>query len=199
MEYQRNQHNPRDAKGCPKPKHFAQWIWRGHNGEKAKNDQPMSPNKTRVWIKGVIICAWIIAGVLTLNILLTAIAIAIAYTRDDAQSFAFASLYTGKCSVAKGWSIGLHVVINILSTALLGASNYCMQCLASPSRAEVDDMHRRSKWLSIGISNIFDLLLFKTGRCRMLGSILLITSLPIHLMLVQSRLIFVTSLMVSLD
>ncbi|KAF1995938.1 hypothetical protein P154DRAFT_473400 [Amniculicola lignicola CBS 123094] len=40
--------------------------------------------------------------------------------------------------------------INILSTALLAGSNYCMQCLSSPTRAEVDAVHARGSYLNIG-------------------------------------------------
>lgn len=190
MRYRNIQHSTGDAKESPKPtSRLKQWPWSRYDKEKAKKDQPTSSNNSRDWIKGVVICAWIIAVVLTLNIILTIIAAALVYTKNSAQGFAFASLYTGKCSVAKGWSTGLHVVINILSTAMLGASNYCMQCLASPSRAEVDDAHRQRTWLSIGVPNIFDLLLYKKGKRRLLGFILLITSLPIHLMFVLQRFI----------
>lgn len=37
-------------------------------------------------------------------------------------------LYEGPCVKVKGLDIGLHFVINILSTVLLAASNYCMVC-----------------------------------------------------------------------
>ncbi|KAL4807026.1 hypothetical protein BDV18DRAFT_159248 [Aspergillus unguis] len=64
---------------------------------------------------------------------------------------------------------------------MLAASNYSMQCLAAPSRAEVDEAHQRKGWLSIGVPNIGGLLLFGSGRRRRLGFCLLVTSLPIHL------------------
>lgn len=35
-------------------------------------------------------------------------------------------LHEGDCDRVKQLSVGLHLVINILSTILLGASNYCM-------------------------------------------------------------------------
>lgn len=38
-------------------------------------------------------------------------------------------LYEGSCSKVKRLGIGLHFVINILSTVLLAASNYCMVCI----------------------------------------------------------------------
>ncbi|KAJ5150526.1 uncharacterized protein N7500_010715 [Penicillium coprophilum] len=135
----------------------------------------------RRWIKGVVLCSRIVGGVLALNIILTVIAAGLAYSGDSEETFSFASLYTGKCSTSKNWTTGLHLLINILSTALLGASNYCMQCLAAPSREQVDKAHSQKTWIRIGVPNIMDLLRYQTGKRRILGSILLITSLPIHL------------------
>ncbi|KAI9375881.1 hypothetical protein BJX61DRAFT_539336 [Aspergillus egyptiacus] len=138
-------------------------------------------NSNRQWIKGVRLCAWIATGVLFVNIILTAVAAAIAYLANEADGFVSVPVYRGKCSTSKRWTTGLHFLINVLSTTILAASNYCLQCLASPSRAEVDNAHRKRRWLSIGIPNIAGLLLFGKGRRRPLGLILLLTSLPIHL------------------
>ncbi|RMZ45943.1 hypothetical protein CA14_005502 [Aspergillus flavus] len=43
-------------------------------------------------------------------------------------------LYAGDCKKVRNAGIGFHLMINILSTALLGASNYCMQVLGAPTR-----------------------------------------------------------------
>lgn len=152
---------------------------------KAEADPPSSKQRSRLWTKGVVICSWVIGGVLALNIVLTIIAAGLSYSKNSAQGFSFASLYSGKCAVAKNWTTGVHLLINVLSTAMLGASNYCMQCLASPSRAQVDEAHCRKTWVGIGVPNIMSLLRHQRGRRRFLGCILLITSLPIHLMFVM--------------
>ncbi|KAL4864910.1 hypothetical protein BDV12DRAFT_158142 [Aspergillus spectabilis] len=160
-----------------KPKHLSHLTsWRSFTA-KITSDSPTS----RDWIKGVVICSWIIGSVLTLNIIFTIIAAGIAYSKNGETDFDFASLYMGKCSVAKNWTTGLHLVINILSTAMLGASNYCMQCLASPSRAQVDEAHQKRTWVKIGIPNLWNLLRWQRGKRQLLGWMLFITSLPIHL------------------
>ncbi|KAL4924604.1 uncharacterized protein BDV17DRAFT_295240 [Aspergillus undulatus] len=146
----------------------------------AENDEPRSLHG-RDWIKGVVVCSWIMGTVLSLNIILTVIAAGIAYSKNNETDFPFASLHTGSCSVTKKWTTGLHLVINVLSTAMLGTSNYCMQCLASPSRAEVDDAHSKRLWLRIGIPNIWHLLRRQRGRRQSLGWLLMVTSFPIHL------------------
>ncbi|KAL2848856.1 hypothetical protein BJY01DRAFT_246232 [Aspergillus pseudoustus] len=136
---------------------------------------------TRRWIKGVMLCTWIVLAVLLANSLLTIIAAAVAYSKEKGQGFGYATLYQGRCSVAKNWTTGIHLLINILSTIILGASNYCLQCLSAPSRSEVDKAHAKRTWLNIGVSSIFDLLVHGRGRRRYLAFTLLATSLPIHL------------------
>ncbi|PKY04081.1 hypothetical protein P168DRAFT_236422 [Aspergillus campestris IBT 28561] len=136
---------------------------------------------SRKWIKGVVLCSWVIAAVLVANIILTVAAVVVAYSKNNEKRFSVASLYMGNCSVAKNSTTGVHLVINILSTAMLGASNYCLQCLASPSRSEVDEAHGQKTWLQIGVPNIVSLLRNQRGRRWYLGAVLLTTSLPIHL------------------
>lgn len=90
-------------------------------------------------------------------------------------------LYDGQCDTTKKINIGVHLLINILSTVLLGASNYCMQCVSAPTRAEVDQAHANFKWVDIGIPSIRNL-----GRVRRLRVyiwlILGLSSLPLHLL-----------------
>ncbi|KAJ5240576.1 uncharacterized protein N7469_002167 [Penicillium citrinum] len=171
-----------ETDGIPKflPISLTSWLWDPSKTNTELADGQNSSH-SRDWTKGVIICAWVEAAVLFLNILLTITAVGIAYSGRSQAGFSFASLLTGKCSTAKNWTSGLHLIINILSTAMLGASNYCMQCLASPSRSQVDEAHEKQVWLRIGAPNIWDLLRRQRGKRQLLGWILFLTSLPIHL------------------
>ncbi|PYI03206.1 hypothetical protein BO78DRAFT_410014 [Aspergillus sclerotiicarbonarius CBS 121057] len=91
-----------------------------------------------------------------------------------------ATIYEGSCSRAKAWTTGLHLLINVLSTIVLGASSYCMQCLTAPSRTEVDRAHEERVWLHIGVASPRNLAW--AGRFRVvLWLLLAATSLPIHL------------------
>ena len=65
--------------------------------------------------------------------------------------------YEGSCVKMKKISAWCHLVINIFSTLLLGASNNCMQCLVCPTRAEIDFANSRETWLDIGVPSIRDL------------------------------------------
>jgi hypothetical protein len=106
---------------------------------------------------------------------------AFAIRKHSDTSFTSAVLYEGRCTVPKGWVSGLHLIINILSTGLLSASNYCMQHLNAPSRQDVDRAHENRTWLSIGVQNFRNLLVVGRKQATLWG-LLLITSLPIHLL-----------------
>lgn len=101
--------------------------------------------------------------------------------KAEDQSFFPAILYHGKCSTSKNWVRGLLFLINTLSTIMLAASNYCMQCSSSPSREDVDNAHIQQRCLHIGVHSIKNLRVVGWRRC-ILWILLLVTSLPIHLM-----------------
>ncbi len=90
-------------------------------------------------------------------------------------------LYDGNCDTTKKVNIGIHVLINILSTILLGASNYCMQCMSAPTRAEVDRAHAKFRWVDIGIPSIRNLIRVR-GLRVFLWLLLGLSSLPLHLL-----------------
>ena len=78
-------------------------------------------------------------------------------------------------------NVGLHLAINALSTVLLSASNYCMQCFSAPTRKEIDRAHAKRKWLEVGVmsfSNIFNI----HWKRSMLWAFLALSSLPLHLL-----------------
>ncbi|KAJ5155144.1 hypothetical protein N7492_007947 [Penicillium capsulatum] len=104
------------------------------------------------WIYGALFCTIEAASILVLNLILFLVAVHEGYNgsipgKDNIVSI---PIYEGKCTVANRWSTGLHVIINILSTWLLAASNYVMQCLNAPSRADLDRAHAQGRWLYVG-------------------------------------------------
>lgn len=136
------------------------------------------------WIKGALLCVWGSGAILCLNIVLAVIAIGIAYSKSSGDTyFTYAELYRGDCSRTNGWTTGMHLVINVLSTALLAASNYVMQCLSALSRADVDRTHSKRKWLDIGIFSWRNFSAMD-GKRKTLCFLLFVSSLPIHMMFV---------------
>lgn len=97
------------------------------------------------------------------------------------------NLYEGDCDRVKALNSAAHVLINILSTILFSASNYCMQCLSAPTRSAVDKAHMQSVWLDIGIPSMRNLGHIKRQDLT-LWLLLALTSLPLHLLYVLHRL-----------
>ncbi|CAI6340112.1 unnamed protein product [Periconia digitata] len=77
-------------------------------------------------------------------------------------------------------SSAIHIVINVLSTLLLSASNYTMQVLSSPTRAEVDKRHRKAQWFDIGVLSVHNLTQITMKRST-LCAVLVLSSVPLHL------------------
>ncbi|KAK4234231.1 hypothetical protein C8A03DRAFT_38010 [Achaetomium macrosporum] len=85
------------------------------------------------------------------------------------------------CSTAKNINTGIHVLINVLSTILLAGSNYCMQCLSAPTREQIDEAHRQSRWVDVGVQSIRNLLYITSPGNKLLWVLLSLSSLPLHL------------------
>lgn len=91
------------------------------------------------------------------------------------------TLDDGDAEPMKKLGLTYHVLINILSTALLTSSNYCMQILSAPSREELDVAHAQKTWLDIGIIS-FRNLAYIDRRRMIFWCMLGLTSFPLHLL-----------------
>ncbi|KAL8685755.1 MAG: hypothetical protein Q9218_007560 [Villophora microphyllina] len=129
----------------------------------------------RGWHAGTITCAVTVCIVLLVNLILTIWA-SVKYGIDGDLG----TVHEGSCHKTKNMSLWLHFAINVLGTALLSASNYCMQCLSSPTRKEVDRAHNRNIWLDIGVPSIRNLRHI-TRKRLLLWILLAISSIPLHL------------------
>ena len=90
-------------------------------------------------------------------------------------------IYEGSCSWVKNVDTAAHLLINALSTLLLGASNLCMQLLVAPTREEVDKAHLQKRWLDIGVPSWRNLKSISRIRCLM-WCVLGLSSVPLHFM-----------------
>ncbi|GAM90474.1 hypothetical protein ANO11243_085180 [Dothideomycetidae sp. 11243] len=148
----------------------------------------LEPRKSRShidgWRKGVYSGISATALVLLLNVSI------IAYVRAHYASDSGSSqLTSGDCSRVNRVKTGTHLVINLLATGLLSASNYAMQVLISPTRGEVDRAHAKRKWLDIGLPSLRNIPMISKWRL-LLWFGLVMSSLPLHL--VYNSVIFST-------
>jgi hypothetical protein len=123
---------------------------------RASLDRSTPSNRYKSWKRrhfsgykvGVSGGAVLVALVLLLNIAFTIVAV-VRYKIPAGMPL----LYQGSCERVNLISLWLHLLINLLSSALLSVSNYCMQILSAPTRAEVDDAQTKRDWLEIGLQS----------------------------------------------
>ncbi|KAK7947810.1 uncharacterized protein PG986_008696 [Apiospora aurea] len=115
-----------------------------------------------------------IAGIVVFCSLLVSI------SQPDSSLRSDTILFHGSCDYSRNLNIGLHLLINLVSSAVLASSNYFMQVLHAPSRHEINRAHRILSSLEIGIPSLKNLS-FLSGFKRCFWALLLISSLPIHL------------------
>lgn len=90
-------------------------------------------------------------------------------------------LYKGDCGTVRKLNLWLHLLISVLSTLMLSASNFCMQVQSAPSRADIDKAHEKGTWLDIGLHSPRNFIYIR-GWKRVSWAILGITSLPINML-----------------
>lgn len=125
---------------------------------------------------GVLCCAVVAAVVLIINLILTVWAVS-----NSGVQNGLGTLQDGSCKRTATLTFWIHLAINVLSTLLLGASNYSMQCLSSPTRNEIDKAHGQGIWLDIGVPSVRNLRRLSTIRI-VLWWLLAISSVPLHLL-----------------
>lgn len=136
--------------------------------------------KTTGWRFGVISCAASSILVFLINLILLIWA-------ESKNNFTSSDndgkkpIYDGDCEVVRKLNIGAHLLINVLSTMLLGASNYCMQCMSAPTRKEVDKAHSKGSFVDIGVQSVRNMDKI-SGKRMTLYLLLGLSSLPLHLL-----------------
>lgn len=88
-------------------------------------------------------------------------------------------MFTGDCTISGRSTKAIHLIINLLSSLLLGASNYCMQRLVAPTRKEIDLAHAQNKFLDISVPSTRNLLLISKHRVTV-WILLALSSMPLH-------------------
>jgi len=136
---------------------------------------PSDKHGHRLWRKSLLACAFLAALVLIANISLVGWASQLDTTEDGSYI-----AMRGNCNSVNKASLFSHLGINILSTLLLGASNYCMQITIAPSRTDLDDAHSKGRWLDIGVPSVRNLRCVSKLR-KFIWVMLCFSSLPLHL------------------
>ncbi|KAI2466422.1 hypothetical protein F4781DRAFT_434395 [Annulohypoxylon bovei var. microspora] len=125
----------------------------------------------------ILVCMLVIALALLLNLSLLLYVV----IRDNGFK-AYGDLYTENCDQMKTVDTLVHLAINILSSMVVAATNYCSQLLAAPTQAEVIRAHGKGDWLETGVPSFHNLLHGRiSGKRRLIWSVMMISSVPLHL------------------
>ncbi|XEV01153.1 hypothetical protein FSHL1_006440 [Fusarium sambucinum] len=89
-------------------------------------------------------------------------------------------LYEGDCMVSAKMNLWIHLTVNIIGTCILATSNFFMQSLVAPVRAEVDAAHKTGYWLEIGVPSLRNFR-FLRRRKIIYWSLFCLTSIPLQL------------------
>lgn len=136
---------------------------------------PSVTHSHRLWRKSLLACSALAALVLIINVSLIGWASQLDRTEDGSYM-----AMRGSCSNVNRANLFSHLGINILSTLILGASNYCMQITIAPSRTDLEEAHSKGRWLDIGVPSIRNLRYVSRWR-KLIWVLLCLSSLPLHL------------------
>jgi len=145
--------------------------------QKKRSTRIWDPSRAgwRTWIQVATIS---VGFIFVVNIIIT-----VAFAVRFGVLSGVATLMVGECGKVSSVDSWLHVLINILSSSLLAASNYVMQVLNAPSRAQLDRAHAQGKYLHIGIPS-FRNVMHVGWRQGVLWFLLAISTAPLHLLYV---------------
>jgi uncharacterized protein DUF6536 len=151
-----------------------------------QSPQTVSPDHNRTpshqfggWRAGILNGSIGAFAIFVINVALTIYSSIRAKEEDDTAGRKI--LFEGDCEEARKLDLGLHLLINMLSTLLLGASNYGMQCFSAPTRQEVDAAHAKRRWLDIGVLSVKNLRWIDKKRV-IFWALLGLSSMPLHLL-----------------
>ncbi|OCK73822.1 hypothetical protein K432DRAFT_472278 [Lepidopterella palustris CBS 459.81] len=141
-----------------------------------KLDHWQRSNKYSGWRLGVLSGSVMASFVLMCNVVL----LLVGMLAKGGYSAGIATLHTGSATRIGRLSTMYHVLINVLSTLLLSASNYTMQVLCSPTRNDVDKAHALGRHVNIGILSAQNLRCINWRRVALWWTLTL-SSIPLHL------------------
>ena len=143
------------------------------------------PERKRPWWRKYSLETWkpvILCGVVTSLVVLLSNVIVLSYGLScPPDSPGTRVLHKGSCSQTSISYTSWHVLINILSTILLGSSNAASQILAAPTRDEVDKVHVSGKYLHVGVLDLLNLRYISKKRGFMCV-LLALSTIPLHLL-----------------
>lgn len=167
---------------------FQQYVLRSGKHGYQTVSEPHNRSLPQGWQLGTLSSCAFVGAVLCFNVAFTIYLIATHPPSSDGVGV----VAMGNCSTISSSSTIIHILINICSSVVVAASNYNMQCLTAPTRADVDDAHKRGKPLQIGVQSLGNLRFVRWWKICMWIA-LTFSTVPLHF-LWNSAIFMVTGL-----
>jgi len=151
---------------------------RGELDEDELHSLNLQKNRKHIvgWRMGAVVSACTAGAVMLINLVFLVVAMVTIGQEDG-----IGTLYKGDCNTVKRWDTIVHLILNLLGVAILGASNFTVQCISSPTREEVDKAHAMRRPLDIGIPSAWNLRYMSWSKI-ILWVFLMLSTLPLHLL-----------------
>jgi hypothetical protein len=131
-----------------------------------------------------------LCGLAVFSFAISIYALVLAVRFPDKQNFGYnvlspsAPIFMASCGKAEIWNIAVTIIVNIFGTVVLAISNYLQQLCTSPSAEDIATEFEKKGDATFGANSPCRLFQRKDRRWVMLiWIVLLVTSLPIHLLL----------------
>ncbi|KAM7207225.1 hypothetical protein V8F20_002491 [Naviculisporaceae sp. PSN 640] len=131
----------------------------------------------RGW-SGALLLLCILSWALTASILGISISLSTRGGITDG-SITTVTIQTGSCDDINSADMWIHLVMNILSSSLLAATNFAMQAWSAPTRHDVDKAHSKCQTVNIGIPSLSNMLQIRPVRL-VLWTSMFVVALPLH-------------------
>ncbi|OAL36318.1 hypothetical protein AYO20_04476 [Fonsecaea nubica] len=106
----------------------------------------VDPSKLAGWRFGALLGFVLCAVILVCNLVL----LAVGWSRAS-RTRGMGIVSSGSATKVAWLGTFSHILINVFSTALLSASNYCMQVITAPTREQADAAHHDGGFVDIGV------------------------------------------------
>ena len=113
-------------------------------------------------------------------LLVNVIVMSVSIQRDRKSETWFGQYFEGKCETVDLYNKWVHLAINIISTILLGSSEYCAHIIVAPTRRDIDKVHERGDWYDVGVHSFRNVIRMNIRR-KVVWMILMISSILLHL------------------
>ncbi|KAM7210124.1 hypothetical protein V8F06_014494, partial [Rhypophila decipiens] len=134
-------------------------------------------NRFRGW-RGTLTLLCIVSWVLAVAVLGISISLTVHGGIHDGY-LTTVTIKSGSCADIKSADTWIHLVMNILSSCMLAATNFAMQAWSAPTRSDIDKVHSKGGTIDIAVSSVCNMFWIRPVRL-LFWVVMFLVALPLH-------------------